>query len=139
MPKIEVRAEAILIRDGRILLARHEKKGAAYFVLPGGHVEHGETLAEALQRELVEELDLDAAVGELALVHDYIAKDRHVVNHAFRVTASGEPRVTPEGALTGAEWVPLADLGRVDLRPPIAAEIRRLAEAPGETIYLPGV
>jgi len=141
MGAIEVRAEGLLIRDGRILLVNHEKRDASYWVLPGGHVEHGETLTQALRRELKEELNLDATVGALALVHDYIAPKRHVVNHAFRVEAEGEVRVKPDGPLQGARWFPLDDLGSIDLRPPIAEVLRRIAASPpdAQPRYLPGI
>ena len=140
MPRIEVRAEAILVRDGRILLVNHVKGGASYWVLPGGHVEHGETLERALEREMKEELELDVAVGALAIVHDYITPDRHVVNHAFLVTATGEPRAVPQGALKAATWVPLAGLDGIDLRPRVAEVLRRIASgAAAPPVYLPGV
>lgn len=146
MPAIEIRAEAVLVREGRLLLVSHEKGGESYWVLPGGHVSHGETLALALAREMREELALDVAVGALALVHDYIAPtrpgssrgSRHVVNHAFRVRTSGEPKAAPQGALKAAKWVPLAELDRLDLRPPVADVLRRIANAPdAPAIYLP--
>jgi 8-oxo-dGTP diphosphatase len=140
MPRIEVRAEAILVRDGRILLVNHVKRGASYWVLPGGHVEHGETLALALAREMKEELELDVAVGALAVVHDYIARDRHVVNHAFRVSSSGEPRAVPQGALKAAKWVAFDELDSIDLRPPVGGVLRRIAsDESAPPVYLPGV
>ncbi len=138
MPAIEVRSEAVIVREGRVLLVNHEKRGASYWVLPGGHVEHGETLVAALARELREELQVEAAIGALVLVHDYVTAGRHAVNHAFLAHASGDPRVTPQGSLKAAQWVPLAELERLDLRPPIAAILRQIAAAPRtETIYLP--
>jgi len=45
-----IRVSAILRREGRILLCRHEKAGREYWLLPGGGVDLGESLAEALQR-----------------------------------------------------------------------------------------
>ena len=138
MTRIEVRAEAVLIRDGCILLVNHEKRGESYWVLPGGHVEPGETLASALAREMKEELKIDATVGTLALVHDFIAERRHVVNHAFRVETSEEPRSVPRGVLRAAKWVPLDQLASLDLRPPIADVLRRIADAPdAPAVYLP--
>ncbi len=101
-------------------------------------MEAGEPLVEALARELREELSVDAAVGELALVHDYIAADRHTVNHAFRASVAGELRVVQQGKLKDARWVPLAELDRLDLRPAIAGVLRRIAASPNAgAIYLP--
>ena len=47
-----IRVSAILRRDSRLLLVRHEKQGREYWLLPGGGVGGGETLVAALKREL---------------------------------------------------------------------------------------
>ncbi len=67
---MSVRVAAVVARDGRVLLARHEKGGESYWVLPGGAVEPGETLAGALVRELREEAGLEVEVGDLLFVND---------------------------------------------------------------------
>ena len=102
MQDIEIRAEAIIIRKGEILLANHEKQDDSYWVLPGGHLEPGETLPEALARELKEELSIATTVGALALVHEYIAPDRQTLNLAFRAELEGKVRAVPQGKLKDA-------------------------------------
>ena len=53
-------AAAVIIQDGKVLMAsRPENKPPAGWEFPGGKVEQGETLSEALIRELKEELALD--------------------------------------------------------------------------------
>jgi len=57
MPRsIELIARVVLLRGGQILLCR--MKGTSHYFLPGGHVEHGESLRTALQREIKEEIGL---------------------------------------------------------------------------------
>ena len=54
-----IRVSAVLRREGRILLIRQEKPGKEYWMLPGGGVDAGETLLQALKRELAEECGID--------------------------------------------------------------------------------
>src|SRR3954467_1537451 len=55
-----IRVSAILRWQDRVLLCRHEKHGREYWLLPGGGVNSGESLVEALRRELDEEV----AIGD---------------------------------------------------------------------------
>ena len=43
-----IRVSAILVRERRILLIRHQKGGREYWLLPGGGVNGGESLVRAL-------------------------------------------------------------------------------------------
>jgi 8-oxo-dGTP pyrophosphatase MutT (NUDIX family) len=59
----KVRAAALIVRDGRVLLNRTQRSDA--WMLPGGTGEFGESAEETLRRELREELRADAAVKRL--------------------------------------------------------------------------
>ena len=75
-----IRVSAILSWGGRILLCRHEKHGRAYWLLPGGGVNSGESLVRALHRELEEEVGINDEIpveGPVAIV-DSIAPERSV-------------------------------------------------------------
>jgi ADP-ribose pyrophosphatase YjhB (NUDIX family) len=50
-----IRVQGIIIRDGKILMARHRHGGREYWCLPGGGIDPGERPEEALLRELWEE------------------------------------------------------------------------------------
>ena len=87
-------AAAVIERDGRLLVTRRLDGThlAGLWEFPGGKQEPGETLEDALVRELGEELDVRARVGDRILMtaHDYPA--RCVELHFFACRIDGEPR-----------------------------------------------
>ena len=112
----EVCVGGIAIDDDRILLIRRGHGPAAgEWSVPGGRVESGETLAEAVVREVGEETGLESVCGELVGWVERIGDDHHFLIMDFRVTVldtSAEPRAGDDA--TEARWVPLVDL--CDLR-----------------------
>ncbi len=58
MARTAVRVSALIFRDDKILLFHRFRDGNEYWVIPGGGVEEGETVEEALQRELWEETSI---------------------------------------------------------------------------------
>ncbi len=61
----------IVNKDGKILLAKSHKWFDKY-TLPGGHIEVGETMEDALKREVKEEVGLDVEVVEFLLMQEAI-------------------------------------------------------------------
>lgn len=57
--------------DGKVLMARHPKRGWDF---PGGQVEIGETLTQALIREVKEETGMDILVQGLIGIHSNISQ-----------------------------------------------------------------
>src|SRR5579859_6027483 len=109
MSQIRIRVAGILVKDGQILVVRHEKQGRVYWLLPGGGVEFSETAEEALVREFKEEVGLDIEVGKLVFVHDSIPPDRHrqVLNLYFVVSskkAKQALKVTQDSVLRDAAY-----------------------------------
>ncbi len=111
---ITVGVRAVLVREGQVLLVRHTYQDHWY--LPGGGVKRGETLIEALKRELQEEIGAIPENVELLGVYSnfYERKSDHVtvfVCTAFELgdTRDGEiearaffaPDALPPGASPG--------------------------------------
>lgn len=127
-----VRVAAAILDHGRIVLVEHDRGGVRYLLLPGGGVEAGESLTEALEREVLEETGLLIRVDRLLFVNDTIAPDgrRHVVNVTFAATAvGGQIAERPDDAgITSVRLISPAALSGLDLRPPIGAELARAAD-----------
>ena len=80
-----IRAAAILIENGCILLVKQEVTATRHWSLPGGHLEFGETLEQCLKREVREETGLDIKVTELIYVTDRFHGHDHVVHMSFLI------------------------------------------------------
>ena len=136
---------ALLAWQGRILLCRHEKPGREYWLLPGGGVNSGESLVDALRRELSEEIGIDDTIpfeGPIAIV-DSIAPARSFVSkHVVHIIFSGDlgerslERVTSaDAAVRGHRLFGLGELDEIVLHPPIQRFLARWR--PGDpTVYL---
>ena len=114
---IRVRVAGILMNDrNEVLLANHRKNNKSYWLFPGGGVEYGEGVEEALKREFVEELDIKLKkVENLVFMNDTVfpGKKRHILNLYFRVTAKADFRVKPEGPFCHAEFVSRREFGKI--------------------------
>lgn len=78
-----MRASAVILQGGKILLMHRIKLDRDYFVLPGGTVEEGETVEEAVVREAKEETGFDVAIKEpLGEIYDERNEKMH---HLFSV------------------------------------------------------
>ena len=87
---MHVRVTGVVIEDGRILLLNQDTDAGRSWSLPGGKVEEGETLAEALVREMREETGLDVELGRLLYVCDYLpGNGTHVVHLTFEARRTG--------------------------------------------------
>jgi 8-oxo-dGTP diphosphatase len=140
-----IRVSALLRWRGRVLLCRHEKPGREYWLLPGGGVNSGESLVDALRRELSEEVGIDDLIafeGPIAIV-DSIAPARsfsgkHVVHIIFSGDLEGrslETVTSADAAVRGHRLFDVGDLDEIVLHPPIQRFLARWR--PGDpTVYL---
>jgi 8-oxo-dGTP diphosphatase len=122
-----VRVAAFMVLDGKVVLVRHRAGDAVYHLLPGGGVSWGETLQDALLREIAEETGLAARIGRLLYVNDTIDPNgrRHVVNITFEATVVGGAITTcpADPRVEAVDLVLPHKLTALDLRPPMAAAL----------------
>jgi len=86
-----IRAVAIIINNGKVLLIHRINYEKEYYVFPGGGVENGETIEQAVLREVQEETSLEVKIEELLYHHIYDDNTEHLF-YLCRY-ASGEPKL----------------------------------------------
>ncbi len=113
-------ARVLFVFGDRVLLASH--RGEDWYHLPGGNVEPGESIEEALHRELREEAGIIPRsldfVGTVEHVYLTGGKSWHEVNVVF---AASVPRYAELGSRTDdldISAVSIHDLGALKFRPP---------------------
>ena len=128
----------VVVRDGRALLIRRGKPPLyGRWTVPGGTVELGERLEDALVREMEEETGLGVEPLEVLAVFDRIERESgRVVYHYVIVDYLCRWRSGEAGAASDAlevAWVSAAELPRYDL-PAKALEVVRDALARGAAL-----
>lgn len=126
---------AVIIEDDAVLLVR---RGAepfrGWWGLPGGAVELGETVVEALRREVREETNLDVEVGRFLSYKDAVGRDpdtgrilHHYVIMFFTARRVGG-RLRAASDAAEARWVRREDLPGLQLVPDLPALLARAWE-----------
>lgn len=116
---------AAVIQDGDRFLVTRRQAGVhleGLWEFPGGKIDPAETHADALRREIREELDADVTVGEFILTTTHTYTDRTIALYFYRCTLAGRPC-----ARLGQEmrWVPRDELRALGF-PPADEELIRL-------------
>lgn len=122
--KPRIRVGVIVRRADRILLVCHRKGDRRYWLLPGGGLQWGETLASCAEREVREETGLEIEAGRLVFIAESIDPGgaRHILNMVMLGTyKSGALRCPTEEIIETVEWFPTRDLPGETLFPPIGA------------------
>lgn len=86
-----IRAVAIIVNDDKILVIHRINNGKEYFVFPGGGVENGETVEQAVLREVQEETSLEVKIEKMLYHHIYDDDTEHFFYLCRYV--SGEPKL----------------------------------------------
>jgi len=111
---------AIVLRDDAVVLVkRAAEPGLGKWAFPGGSVEFGETLEDAVKRESLEETGLEIEVGDLAGASDLIVRrDEQVEWHYVLISflaSVRSGRLLAGTDVSECRWVKLSDVTDYDL------------------------
>ena len=124
---------AVVVDHDRLLLVRRGRGPAqGEWSVPGGKVEHGEALMEAVTRELWEETALEGVCGRLLGWAERVDGDLHHVILDFEVTLVGGDQPVAGDDAAEVAWVDLDDVAGLPL-------VAGLAELLAEEGILPAI
>lgn len=129
------RAQAIVIRDGKILLVKHEMNGRVFYCIPGGGTEESETYEEAALRELKEESCVEGRIVRKLSIQYKPEGMGEVHTFLIEIDDTQYPKVgndpelpEDEQTITGVEWLSLDEIGEVDKAYLWASGLNRIDE-----------
>lgn len=123
-PVPTVAVAAIVVDDERLLLVRRSNPpGAGAWALPGGRVEPGETVAEAVTRELREESGVEGVCGRFVGFGELLPEDaegEHLIVLDFEVHLLEAVEPVAGSDADDVRWVYLGDVAEMHLAPGVA-------------------
>lgn len=138
---IRVTARALILHRGHVLFLHAVEPGREFFFLPGGGVAHGETMAAACEREVLEETGLTVRATRPLFLREFIAarhehraafmpEDQHIMALIFLCgltpqDAHMEPaqlgrfrRDRGAPSVQGLRWLPVGEISGYEIHPP---------------------
>lgn len=146
--KLRVRVNGLVVRDRSLLLVKIESPTGPepFWMPPGGGVDYGERLEDALVREMAEEAGMKVKVGRLRYVSEYLKLPVHAVEFYFdcKPLSDGyklgnDPELDDHSQiLTDLQYVPFDKLKEYNIAPHYLKEcfVRDYLEDRQETVYV---
>lgn len=123
---LDIAVGVLVAADGRLLIAQRRPgaPGAGYWEFPGGKRETGESMEDALQRELTEEIGVHDCVAEPVIRFAHALGPRPVRLHVWRIRHWSGDASGREGQRM--RWVERGALADIDLLPATGAILQAL-------------
>jgi ADP-ribose pyrophosphatase YjhB (NUDIX family) len=131
-----VAVAAVIVENGKLLLIkRGVEPSKGKWSIPGGSVEWGEPLVEAVRREVREETGLEIEVGEVAGVFELIIEPpdaNHTTLNAYHyviIDYFARPiggTLAPGDDAAEALWVPIGELDKYELTEHLSERLREM-------------
>lgn len=83
--RLRIRVCGFCINNHRILLLKHHSKRGDLWLPPGGGLEYGEFISDALKREFLEETRLEVEVGDFVFTTEFLKPPLHAIELFYRV------------------------------------------------------
>ncbi len=117
---MRVKVRAVILLDGRLVVSRERRRGVEYVLLPGGRVQNGESITDALMRAVGEEIGLEIVPKRLLYVTEVVGTHAvHDLNLIWLAELRDPNVVVDERALVALDDDPAASL-----MPPIVEPIK---------------
>lgn len=125
---MKIRPAILIIENEKILTMQYNYGGQDVYNLPGGNLEFGEHLADALAREMVEEMEIKVSVGELILVGEVhnVEQKKQTFHFIFAgKIIEGTPVLNPkETSANAIKWLNISELSAINLYPNISEKLK---------------
>lgn len=133
----ELIVRALIVRNNKVLLC--QTKGRDYYFLPGGHIEFGENMRDALLREIREEMDVVVSnmefIGGIENLFTQDEKLIHEISFVYRVDVDRDDVDAKENHIEFT-WFSLDQIVDANIVPPAIKDAILKWMATGETFFI---
>jgi 8-oxo-dGTP diphosphatase len=124
---IKIRPAILIKENDKILTMQYRYGNEDVFNLPGGNLEFGEKMVDALKREMEEELGIEVRVGSLILIGEihFPEQKKHSLHCIFEgKIMAGTPTLNPEHtSAQNIRWLALHELPSLNLYPNVSKNL----------------